>query len=200
MLDRRHFLLGVGSLLTAAFVTKATAFSRTAGTPLVLPPARAPEETLYIYNQQDWDAYAKWRVTLGPDEPVAPPVPTWREYLSSLGHRLETDEDIERACIQKDLLPEELDTEVDGYWWEDRWDHFTGPQAKAYHLLKSLDLGTAANSRLKQAGEIIFDELGGSPCNSYSSVQLKDDLTVSLLQARLIELNLPIKVKVGTLD
>jgi hypothetical protein len=42
------------------------------------------------------------------------------------------------------------------------------------------------------------DHLG--PGNSYSSVQLKDDQTVSLLQVRLIELNLPIKVKVGTLS
>jgi hypothetical protein len=28
-------------------------------------------------------------------------------------------------------------------------------------------------------------------------VELKDDITVSLLQARLVELNLPIKVEVG---
>jgi hypothetical protein len=31
-------------------------------------------------------------------------------------------------------------------------------------------------------------------------VELKDDLTVSLLQGRLIELNLPINVAVGTYD
>jgi hypothetical protein len=30
-------------------------------------------------------------------------------------------------------------------------------------------------------------------------VELKDDLTVTLLQARLIELNLPIDIKVGSL-
>jgi hypothetical protein len=54
------------------------------------------------------------------------------------------------------------------------------------------------SARLKQAGEIIFSELGGGPGSSYSSVQLKDGLTVSLLQARLIELNLPIKLRVGT--
>jgi hypothetical protein len=100
---------------------------------------------------------------------------------------------------RRDCACQSLDTKVDSYWWQDRWDHFTGPQARAYHLLKSFDLDAATNSRLKQAGEIIFDELGGSPGNSYSSVQLKDDLTVSLLQARLIELNLPIKVMVGTL-
>jgi hypothetical protein len=202
MLDRRSFLIGAGGLLTAAFVRKATAFSRDAGKPLVLPPARASEQTLYIYHEEDWDesAYAKWRVTLGEDDPVAPPAPTWREHLLSLGRRLDSNDEIERVCVEHDLLPEELDAKVDGYWWQDRWDHFTGPQAKAYHQLKGLDLGSASDSRLKQAGEIIFSELGGGPGNSYSSVQLKNDLTVSLLQARLIELNLPINVKVGTLS
>jgi len=56
------------------------------------------------------------------------------------------------------------------------------------------------DSQLRQAGELVFDELGGSPCNVYKSVHLKDDLTASLLQARLVELNLPIKVKVGPLS
>jgi hypothetical protein len=73
------------------------------------------------------------------------------------------------------------------------------PQARAYHLLKELDLANAPNSKLKQAGEVFFQSCGGRPGNTYTSVELKDDLTVSLLQARLIELNLPIKVKVGTL-
>jgi hypothetical protein len=202
MLDRRHFLIGAGSPLTAAFVTKATAFSRQAGKPLVLSPAVAPEETLYIYNDQDWDSsvYAKWRVTLGEDEPVASPVPTWREHLSSIGHRLDTKDNIVRACVHENLLPKQLDHRVEGCWWQDHWDHFTGPQAKAYHLLKKLDLSSSYGSKVWQEGEIIFDELGGGPGNSHSSVQLKDDLTVSLLQARLIELNLPIKVRIGTMS
>ena len=201
MLDRRRFLIGAGALLTASFVTKAKAFSRDTGRPLVLPAARASEQTLYIYNEQDWNesAYAKWRVTLGEDNPIPPPTPTWREHLLSLGRRLDTDHEIERVCVEHDLLPEELDAKVDGYWWQDRWDHFTGPQAKAYHLLKNLELGGSPDSRLRQAGEMIFDRLGGSPCNAYSSVQLKDDLTVSLLQARLIELNLPIKIRGGAI-
>ena len=50
MLDRRRFLIGAGALLTASFVNKATAFSRTAGEPLILPLTRRPEETLYIYR------------------------------------------------------------------------------------------------------------------------------------------------------
>ena len=79
------------------------------------------------------------------------------------------------------------------------WDNFTGPQAKAHHLLKEFDLG-APDSKLREAGEIMFEAFGGSPGNTYHWVDLKDDLTASLLQARLIELNLPIKVEVGSRD
>ena len=83
---------------------------------------------------------AEWRVSLGPDQPFPPPPPTWREHLRTLGHSLETDDDIERACNDLDLLPADLDTRLNGFGWEDRWDNFAGPQAKAFHLLKDLDL------------------------------------------------------------
>ena len=211
MLDRRSFLIGTGGLLTASFVRKATAFSQRAVRPFLLPPARKPEETLYVYRQ-DWKDYgaddygdneyedndydAKWRVSLGPNQPFAPPVPTWREHLRSLGHRLDTREDVERVCIQQGLAPEDLDKRLNGFGWQDAWDNFSGPQAKAFHLLKKLDLGPL-DSTLRQAGEIIFEEFGGAPGNSYTWVELKDDLTVSLLQARLVELNLPINVKIA---
>jgi hypothetical protein len=200
MLDRRRFLIGAGGLLTASFVRKATAFSRRVAEPLLLPPARKPEETLYVYVQ-DWldyesnDYAAKWRVSLGPNEPFAPPPPTWREHLLSHGCRLDTADDLERIYFEKGLASEDLDKPLDGFGWEDMWDNFTSPQAKAHHLLKTLDLG-APDSQLRQAGQIIFESFGAGPGNSYTWVELKDDLTVSLLQARLIELNLPIDVAV----
>jgi hypothetical protein len=108
MIDRRHFLIGAGALLTASFVKQAKAFSRRSGTPLVLSPAGKPEETLYVY-QQESDYGGEWRVSLGPDESFAPPPPTWREHLRALGHSLETHDEIERACIEHDLPLEELD-------------------------------------------------------------------------------------------
>ena len=194
MLDRRNFLIGAGGLLTASFVRKATAFSRKVGEPLVLPVARKPEETLYVWV--DYDGYGKWRVSLGPNQLEAPPPPTWREHLRSLGHRLESEADVERICIQEGVETQDLDARVDGFWWEDMWDNFTGPAAKAYHLLKTLDLGDV-DSKLRQDGEIIFEVSGGGPGNTYIWVELRDDLTVSLLQARLIELNLPINVKIA---
>jgi hypothetical protein len=199
MFDRRHFLIGAGALLTASFVRRASAFARKAGEPLILSAARKPEETLYVYSQKQWSEDAEWRVSLGPDQPIAPPPPTWREHLRSLGHTLQTDDDIERVCYQRDLPREDLDTRLNGFGWQDQWDNFDGPQAKAFHLLKDLDLGHAG-SALRQAGQIIFQEFGGSPGNSYTWVELHDDLTVSLLQARLIELNLPINVAVATRD
>ena len=73
MLDRRHFLIGAGALLTASFVRRASAFSQKAGGPLILPSVRKPEETLYVYmqdyecdeNDEVAEYDAKWRVSLG---------------------------------------------------------------------------------------------------------------------------------------
>jgi hypothetical protein len=56
MLDRRSFLIGAVALLTASFVRRASAFSRKAGEPLLLPLTRKPEGTLHIYLQ-DWNDY-----------------------------------------------------------------------------------------------------------------------------------------------
>ena len=208
MVTRRGFLIGAGAVVTAPFVKKATAFSRTAGEPLILPLAKRPSETLYIYEQdsEGWRDYeygeapyfrcGKWRVSLGPNQPFAPPPPTWRQHLRGLGHRIDTDEDVQCILAEMSLTPEELDSPLDGFGWEDMWDNFNGPQAKAYHLLTGLDLGSD-DSELRQAGEVIFEGSGGAPGNTYTWVELKDDLTASLLQARLIELGLPINVKVG---
>ena len=49
MLTRRGILIGAGAVVTGAFVKKATAFSRTAGEPLILPHAqKALGDTLHL--------------------------------------------------------------------------------------------------------------------------------------------------------
>jgi hypothetical protein len=58
---------------------------------------------------------------------------------------------------RRGLKPEDLDKRLNGFGSQDSWDNFTGSQAKAFHLLKKLDL-SAADSKLRQAGEIIFEE------------------------------------------
>ena len=52
-------------------------------------------------------------------------------------------------------------------------------------------------SKSARCSRHIFEGSGGGPGNTYTWVELKDDLTVSLLQARLIQLNLPINVKIA---
>ena len=49
MFDRRPFLMGLGPA-TASFVSRRPRFPEI-GEPLVLSPARKPEETLYVYGQ-----------------------------------------------------------------------------------------------------------------------------------------------------
>src|ERR1700722_6938039 len=109
MIDRRHFLIGAGALLTTSFVRRASAFSKKTGRTLILPAAQEAEETLYVYWQTDSEV-ANWRVSLGPDPPFAPSVPTWREHLPSLGPPLETDDEIERACRNYDFPVDGRDT------------------------------------------------------------------------------------------
>ena len=94
-------------------------------------------------------------------------------------------------------MPEDLDERLNGFWLGGRMGQLHRPPGEGVSPAQEADLGPA-DSRLRQAGEIIFEEFGGAPATP-TPVELKDDLTVSLLQARLIELNLPINVKVGGL-
>jgi hypothetical protein len=98
-------------------------------------------------------ARARWRyaVMIGVRDPPPSAGSPRRRRWRALGHPLDTDDEIERACIEHDLPQEELDARLNGFGWEDSWDNFTGPQAKAHHLLKGLDLG-GAGSALRQAG------------------------------------------------
>ena len=145
----------------------------------------------------------KYRVSLGPDQwPTLPP-PTWREHLTSLGHRLETQEDYDRVYRQRSLMPEELDQLIDGYWWEDYWEDYwelyESPQAKAHQLLEDLDLDCDPKAPGSKVGTILFTEWGGHPGSSERWVDLKGDLSVSIFQARLIEGDLPIRLVLGLL-
>src|SRR3984957_20985416 len=114
MIDRRHFLIGAGALLTTSFVRRASAFSKKTCRPLILPPPQKPEETLYVYWQTDSEV-ANWRVSLGPDQPFAPPPPTWREHLRRLGDPLDTQDEIERVCREHDLPLDERDVHLNGF-------------------------------------------------------------------------------------
>jgi hypothetical protein len=196
MISRRSFLLGLGSLVTTAFAARAKAHALAEGVPLLLDPGRA-EKTLHLFGTPDWadgELTNRWQVSLGPWQQDPPPTPTWREYLRLQGHRLDTPEELAQACRQTSLPPADLDQLLPDQSWWSVWEYDESPQAKAHVLLKDLGLDCALNHPGKKAGGITFVEWGYHPGSSERLVELRDDLSVSLLQARLIERKLPIRL------
>ena len=67
--------------------------------------------------------------------------PSWCEFFVREGIPHRTEAEAQLIWTQHDIRPERYDEPVDEYWWETRFDLETGPTAKAFHFLKTLDLG-----------------------------------------------------------
>lgn len=63
---------------------------------------------------------------------------------------------------------------------------WTRPNANAYRLLESLNIGPELGSGPDEVGELIFID-GAYPGNDYIGVHVYDDLSISLLQRQLNE-------------
>jgi hypothetical protein len=192
MLSRRGFLIGTGGLLTMAFVRDTRAFIRRKGSPLLVAPARTAH-TLY------------WEWPDGLDEPQlfldeepqgsAPEPPTWRVFLNSMvDPRDYTAGEIKLRLEQLGFERGQLDEGMDASWWEMHYDRISGPLARAYHLLDKIDLGPNLG-RWGDGPHLQFLEGGGNQFDYSLHAHASDMLALSLLQARLIDLNLPIKVE-----
>jgi len=192
MFSRRGFLIGTGGLLTMAFVADARSFVRRTSRPLLASPTQVAQ-TLHWYHNECDDTCL---LTLGPWTMVPPPAPTWREFFVSqrIPHR--TEADAERIWSHHCIGPEDYDKTMSERYWSDRFDLEDGPLAKAYRLLRKIDVGP---DRYSGRGPLEFHEGGdGHPGDSSFWVDAKDQLSLSLLQARLIDLGMPIKVVEGT--
>jgi len=191
MLSRRGFLIGTGGLLTMAFVSDARAFIRRKEAPLLALPSRTAH-TLYW----DWpDGLDQPQLFLdGEPEVLAPTPPTWRVFLKSLDARDYRASEIKQRLQVIGFEPSQLDEEMDESWWEMHYDRISGPSAKAYSLLERIDLGPDLGRR-GDGPHLQFREGGGNPFDYALHVHASDMLALSLLQARLIDLQLPIKVE-----
>ncbi|MGO4438562.1 hypothetical protein [Rhizobium sp. RAF56] len=189
MLSRRGFLVGTGGLLTAAFVNDAQSFVLRNDQPLLVTPPQIAQ-TLFWYDNDEQGLM----LTIG-EWDVCPPPPTWREFFVSEGVPHGTEPDADRIWTEHNIEPADYDEQVDGLWWETRFDLKTGPTAKAYHLLRKLDLGPTLKRSTEQS-HLVFRE--GDLSNQDSRwVDARNHLTLSLLQARLIDLKLPISIAKG---
>jgi hypothetical protein len=191
MFSRRGFLIGTVGLLTMAFVSDARAFIRRKEAPLLAAPPRTAH-TLYW----DWpDSLDEPQLFLdGEPEVIAPEPPTWRAFLKSLDAKDYAVSDIKRRLEAIEFEPSQLDEEMDESWWEMHYDRISGPSAKAYRLLDKIDLGPDLGRR-GDGPHLQFREGGGNQFDYSLHAHASDMLALSLLQARLIDLQLPIKVE-----
>jgi hypothetical protein len=189
--SRRGFLIGAGSLLTTAFVKDARSFIDRTSQPLLASP---PEviQTLHWYGEHGEDGMG-CQLALGPWT-FYPPAPTWREFFVSEGIPHQTDKEIEKICSWHAIEPGEFDKPVQRRYWEDWFDCTGGPCARVYQLLEKIDLGPERNSG---CGPLLEFHEGFRPGDNTFAVNAKDMLSLSLLQARLIDLKLPIKIVEG---
>ena len=186
--SRRGFLIGAGAVLTTAFVKDARSFIQRTNRPLLTSPSQVVE-TMY-WHEIPGESY---QLTLGPWS-FAPPPPTWREFFVSEGIPHRTDKDVENICSSHCIEPTDFDKPVQRRYWEDWFNIKGGPLARAYHLLQRIDLGPERDS---ERGPLLEFNIGSHPGDSTHYVNAKDILSLSLLQARLIDLKLPIKIMKG---
>jgi hypothetical protein len=188
--SRRGFLIGAGSLLTTAFVKDARSFIRAKGRPLLAPPKQVLQ-TLYWYDNTD-DGYL---LALGEWAMDPPPAPSWRAFFTSEGLVHQTEDEIESVCGEYGIDPEDFDDPVDDWYWAQRFEIEDGPWAKAHRLLCNINFGPDLETA--KSPQLEFHIGGGRPGDSSLWVNAKDELSLSLLQARLIDLKMPIKIAEG---
>src|SRR5262249_8803623 len=138
-------------------------------------------------------------ITLGQwleiEDVVAPT--TWREYYTKFeGFKLDSQAQIDALCESRSIYDDQLDEPIPDQSWQDAWDYSCGPQAQASQLLQSLDLGPLRKQTGLRVwkGRLIFDEFL-RPGDNSRVVNAEDAVTLSLLQARLIELGLPYRLR-----
>ena len=85
-----------------------------------------------------------------------------------------------------------LDEPVDSWYAFENWAYTHSPDIRAFNMLYGLDLGGLSEAKQREEGWIHFVN-GPSPGNASRWVNI-DPLGVSVLQQKLIELNLPVQL------
>jgi len=97
------------------------------------------------------------------------------------------------AELVEDFSAEGPDHPIHDPIWCDAVDITLGSCARASRLLRELNIGPEIRTLRSQSGRLDF-HFGGCPGSNDRWVEAADDLSVTLLQARLIELRQPIQV------
>lgn len=106
-------------------------------------------------------------------------------------------EDYETLYYEFDMKPTELCQKADLSFYLDAWCRMKSPWSRAHALLQSLDIGPDLTGADGTVGGLEFID-GPFPGSDYLGVHCYDDISISLLQARLVELGENIEVRVFT--
>lgn len=187
--DRRSFLIGAGSLISTSFIGRATDFIERTGRPFLLAP-RTTAETLFVNYCEEQISFS-----LGWADVPEPEPPSWAEFLKAEGYKLDTDASLSETLENWELSRDDLSKPMDEFTWWTAWESRYGPCARAFRLLVKTEL-SPLGAHGRPIGGLNFIE-GVRPGSSDTWVEAEDQLTVSLVQARLRELNAPIEVRLG---
>ena len=124
-----------------------------------------------------------------------PPAPTWREFFVSEGIAHQTEADAKMIWSHHLIWPEDYDQTISKRYWWDLFETKDGPCAKAHRLLSKIDIGRDRES--SGAPLLEFHEGDRYSGDSSLRVNAKDQLSLSLLQARLIDIGMPTKIVEG---
>ncbi|MHA7816428.1 MAG: hypothetical protein ACX93N_08135 [Pseudohaliea sp.] len=184
MISRREFLVGIGAgLILPKFFDRALAAYDNFGEAILEAP-QVPNPSILTARTYG-DGY---QLLLGDPDEQPPESMTLREYVERYGYW-----DMETAEENWDMA---LDDQMDFWQYFDTWCREDSPNARAYHLLDSYDLGSLRGHGREKAGEIEFID-GPCPGNDYLGVEAATALDLSLLQTRLNELGAGVQLVVG---
>lgn len=187
-ISRRQFLLSIPALgagfIIPSFFDKVLSFVECNGEPLLVPPKNTMTRLIAIDR-----GYGDLELNLG-DPMSEPPRLTVQGLIDNY-----YDGDTAEYCINWDVEMDELDltSEVDFFTVLDFWGPTSSPNARAFHLLKGIDLGPELGG-VDAVGEVVFTE-GCHPGNDYVGVHAPDLVSLSLLQHRLNQINTGISIQ-----
>ena len=180
--SRRSILIGAGSIITAAFVKEALALAADTASSATIA-GRIGYTNIYYEPFED-----HWRLHLGKPQFEIPEPPLLIDNLRFHGYILNTQAQIDDFCDETGWSDAELFAPMKEWDWETQWEHNCSPEAQAFAFLEKHDIFPSGRNG-KREGELIFQSYP-NPSSSARWVEVHDQFSLTLLQARLEELKL----------
>jgi hypothetical protein len=187
-------LIGLGTFLTAPYVAKLEAsLAQKAVVEPLITEVSASRVLRAVPNHRGF--------VITCDEEEDLPELTYRQMLDEFHGQwfppsapLSGDEAEELEAIYE-ITPAQLDDIAPPATYEDEWRERNNPTLNAFNFLDDLDLGPEDEEGDDLRGDLRFIE-GEHPGSTYIAVEAPDELTLHLLQARLLDLGENVYIRI----